>query len=83
MNQPNIILTCGFSLTAVIFSADIELELNDLLQEFQDVVEELRAPPQSKPHVYQHVLNEAKSRSKLGDDSGVEDSDCSKNNITL
>ncbi|XP_054647476.1 regulator of cell cycle RGCC-like [Dunckerocampus dactyliophorus] len=53
----------------------MELELHDLLQEFQDVVEELQAPPQRSLHAYQHVLMEAKSRTVLGDDSGVEDSD--------
>ncbi|KAM6952742.1 regulator of cell cycle RGCC [Lycodopsis pacificus] len=59
-------------------TTDLELELGELLQEFQDVVEELKAPSQSKPHAYQHVLQQAKSRStRLGDDSGVEDSDYS------
>uniref|UniRef100_A0A3B4XIB0 Si:dkey-27i16.2 n=1 Tax=Seriola lalandi dorsalis TaxID=1841481 RepID=A0A3B4XIB0_SERLL len=56
----------------------MEQELGELLQEFQDVVEELKAPPQSKPHAYQRVLQEAKSRTGLGDDSGVEDSDYSE-----
>ncbi|KAG7241766.1 hypothetical protein INR49_024877 [Caranx melampygus] len=59
-------------------NTDLEQELGDLLQEFQDVVEELKAPPQSKPHAYQRVLQEAKSRMGLGDDSGVEDSDYSE-----
>lgn len=68
-----------FSPTAVTFSADLELELGELLQEFQDVVEELKAPSHSKKsHAYQHVLQEAKSRTGLGDDSGVEDSDYSE-----
>ncbi|KAM8910972.1 regulator of cell cycle RGCC isoform 2-T2 [Spinachia spinachia] len=58
-------------------TTDLELELGELLQEFQDVVEELKAPLQSKPHAYHHVLQEAKSRSGRGDDSGVEDSDYS------
>ncbi|CAG5991803.1 unnamed protein product [Menidia menidia] len=58
-------------------NTDLELELGELLQEFQDVVEELKAPAQSKCHVYQHVLHEAKSRTGQGDDSGVEDSDYS------
>ncbi|XP_071313367.1 regulator of cell cycle RGCC [Trachinotus anak] len=58
-------------------TTDLEQELGELLQEFQDVVEELKAPPQSKPHAYQRVLQEAKSRTGLGDDSGVEDSDYS------
>ncbi|KAK2849314.1 hypothetical protein Q5P01_009148 [Channa striata] len=58
-------------------NTDLELELGELLQEFQDVVEELKAPSQSKPHAYQHVLQEAKSRTGLADDSGVEDSDYS------
>ncbi|XP_071779159.1 regulator of cell cycle RGCC isoform X1 [Centroberyx gerrardi] len=56
---------------------DLELELGELLQEFQDVVEELRAPSQSRPSAYHKVLEEAKSRSGQGDDSGVEDSDYS------
>ncbi|XP_072252052.1 regulator of cell cycle RGCC [Leuresthes tenuis] len=55
-------------------NTDLELELGELLQEFQDVVEELKAPSQSKRHTYQHVLHEAK---RQGDDSGVEDSDYS------
>ncbi|XP_019936099.1 regulator of cell cycle RGCC isoform X2 [Paralichthys olivaceus] len=54
----------------------LELELGELLQEFQDVVEELKAPSQSKPHTYQQFLK-AKGRSGQGDDSGVEDSDYS------
>ncbi|KAF3693761.1 Regulator of cell cycle RGCC Response gene to complement 32 protein [Channa argus] len=58
-------------------NTDLELELGELLQEFQDVVEELKAPSQSKPHAYQHMLQEAKSRTGLADDSGVEDSDYS------
>lgn len=58
-------------------NADLELELGELLQEFQDVVEELKAPSQSRSHAYQHVLQEAKSRTGPGDDSGVEDSDYS------
>ncbi|XP_037531840.1 regulator of cell cycle RGCC-like [Nematolebias whitei] len=57
--------------------ADFVSELGEELQEFQDVVEELKAPSQSKPHAYQHVLHEAKSRTGQGDDSGVEDSDYS------
>uniref|UniRef100_A0A3B4ZYC7 Si:dkey-27i16.2 n=1 Tax=Stegastes partitus TaxID=144197 RepID=A0A3B4ZYC7_9TELE len=56
----------------------LDLELGELLQEFQDVVEELKAPSQNKPHAYQHVLHVAKSRAGLGDDSGVEDSDYSE-----
>ncbi|XP_070818042.1 regulator of cell cycle RGCC [Chaetodon trifascialis] len=56
-------------------NTDLELELGELLQEFQDVVEELKAPSRSRPHAYQHVLQEAKSRTAPGDDSGVEDSD--------
>lgn len=68
----------GFSPTAVIFSTDLEQELGKLLQEFQDVVEELKSPTQSSSRAYQHVLQEAKSRTGLGDDSGVEDSDSSE-----
>ncbi|XP_037118166.1 regulator of cell cycle RGCC-like isoform X3 [Syngnathus acus] len=58
-------------------TSDFELDLQDLLQEFQDVVKELQAPPQSSLHAYQHMLTEAKSRTAPGDDSGVEDSDYS------
>ncbi|XP_029958178.1 regulator of cell cycle RGCC [Salarias fasciatus] len=58
-------------------TTDLDAELGALLLEFQDVVEELKAPSQSKPDAYQHVLHEAKSRTGLGDDSGVEDSDYS------
>ncbi|XP_036826168.1 regulator of cell cycle RGCC-like [Oncorhynchus mykiss] len=64
--------------------SDLELELTDLLQEFADVVEELREPSQSVPYEYELLLSEAKRRTGLGDDgsvvsdSGVEDnSDCS------
>uniref|UniRef100_UPI0037E95C07 regulator of cell cycle RGCC n=1 Tax=Semicossyphus pulcher TaxID=241346 RepID=UPI0037E95C07 len=57
------------------FTTDLELELDDLLQEFQDVVEELKAPSHNRAHVYQRVLQEAKTRTGLADDSGVEDSD--------
>uniref|UniRef100_A0A3B3X9E4 Uncharacterized protein n=1 Tax=Poecilia mexicana TaxID=48701 RepID=A0A3B3X9E4_9TELE len=52
----------------------MELELGDVLQEFQDVVEELKAPSESKHHSYQRVLHDAKSRIE---DNGVEDSDYS------
>ncbi|XP_008418214.1 regulator of cell cycle RGCC [Poecilia reticulata] len=55
-------------------TGDLELELGDVLQEFQDVVEELKAPSESKHHSYQRVLHEAKSRIE---DNGVEDSDYS------
>ncbi|XP_029917725.1 regulator of cell cycle RGCC [Myripristis murdjan] len=58
-------------------STDLDLELGELLQEFQCVVEELKAPSQSQPHAYQQVLDQAKNRSAQGDDSGVEDSDYS------
>ncbi|XP_076018971.1 regulator of cell cycle RGCC [Genypterus blacodes] len=56
---------------------DMELELGDLLQEFQDVVEELKAPSVSRPDAYKHLLHQGKTRTGLGDDSGVEDSDYS------
>ncbi|XP_007548531.1 PREDICTED: regulator of cell cycle RGCC-like [Poecilia mexicana] len=55
-------------------TGDLELELGDVLQEFQDVVEELKAPSESKHHSYQRVLHDAKSRIE---DNGVEDSDYS------
>ncbi|KAK7922911.1 hypothetical protein WMY93_009813 [Mugilogobius chulae] len=55
----------------------MELELGDLLQEFQDVVEELKAPSNSRADSYQHVLKEAKCRTGQCDDSGVEDYDSS------
>uniref|UniRef100_A0A3P9M0V1 Si:dkey-27i16.2 n=1 Tax=Oryzias latipes TaxID=8090 RepID=A0A3P9M0V1_ORYLA len=55
----------------------VDLELGELLQEFQDVVEELKTPSQSK-HSYQNVLHEAKNRTGLGEDNTVEDSDYSE-----
>nr|XP_046261994.1 regulator of cell cycle RGCC-like [Scatophagus argus] len=58
-------------------STDLERELGDLLQEFQDAVEELKAPSQSRSHVYQRILQEAKSCTGQADDSLVEDSDYS------
>lgn len=65
--------------------SDLELELTDLLQEFADVVDELREPSQSVPYAYERLLSDAKRRTGLGDDgsvvsdSGVEDnSDCSE-----
>ncbi|KAM6977836.1 regulator of cell cycle RGCC [Aplochiton taeniatus] len=58
--------------------AGVELELGDLLQEFQDVVEELKAPSQSTPFAYERLLNKAKRGTGPRDDgvsdSGVEDS---------
>lgn len=42
------------------------------------MVEELKSPTQSSSRAYQHILQEAKSRTGPGDDSGVEDSDCSE-----
>ncbi|KAF7668225.1 hypothetical protein LDENG_00023650 [Lucifuga dentata] len=62
---------------------DLELELGELLQEFQDVVEELKAPSQSKTDAYQNLLEEAKTRTGLADDSGVEDSDYSSEEASL
>ncbi|CAJ1058088.1 regulator of cell cycle RGCC [Xyrichtys novacula] len=56
-------------------NTELDLDLNELLQEFQDVVEELKAPSHSRPHAYQRVLLEAKSRTALADDSSVDDSD--------
>lgn len=53
----------------------IELELGALLQEFDDVVEELKAPSHSRADSYQNLLEEAKSRTGQWDDSGVEDND--------
>ncbi|XP_034147841.1 uncharacterized protein si:dkey-27i16.2 [Esox lucius] len=59
--------------------SDLEMELNDLLQEFADVVKELREPSQSVPYAYEQLLSQAKRRTGLGDegsmvsDSGVED----------
>lgn len=42
------------------------------------MVEELKAPSQSRPHAYQKALHEAKTLTGLSEDSGVEDSDYSK-----
>lgn len=55
------------------------MEFGDLLQEFNDVVEELRVPSQSTP--YGQLLSEAKRRTGANDgvsDSGIEDSDYSE-----
>lgn len=57
------------------------MEFGDLLQEFNDVAEELRAPSQSTPYVYGQLLSKAKQRTGVNDgvsDSGIEDSDYSK-----
>ncbi|XP_030622627.1 regulator of cell cycle RGCC [Chanos chanos] len=57
---------------------ELEMELGDLLQEFETVVEEMTEPSQSAPYVYEHLLNDAKRRTGMGDgvsDSGIEDSD--------
>uniref|UniRef100_A0A3Q0RHX4 Si:dkey-27i16.2 n=1 Tax=Amphilophus citrinellus TaxID=61819 RepID=A0A3Q0RHX4_AMPCI len=53
----------------------MDSELGELLQEFQDVVEELKAPTQSRPHAYQQASHEAKCLTRQSEDSGVEDSD--------
>ncbi|KAJ0003027.1 hypothetical protein NQD34_008176 [Periophthalmus magnuspinnatus] len=58
-------------------TAELELELGDLLQEFQEVVEVLKAPSQTRAQSYHHVLQEAKGRAGQCDDSGVEDFDSS------
>ncbi|XP_072294213.1 regulator of cell cycle RGCC [Eucyclogobius newberryi] len=58
-------------------TTELELELGDLLQEFQDVVEELKAPSHDRADSYQYVLQEAKCRTGQCDDSGVEDYDSS------
>ncbi|XP_026864447.2 regulator of cell cycle RGCC [Electrophorus electricus] len=58
--------------------ADFEMELRDLLQEFNEVVEELAAPSQSMPYAFEEQLSAAKQRSALNDgvsDSGIEDAD--------
>ncbi|XP_076148459.1 regulator of cell cycle RGCC isoform X1 [Alosa pseudoharengus] len=62
------------------FTEDLDMELGDLLQEFNDVAEQLRVPAQSTPYAYGHLLNEAKRRTGLNDgvsDSGIDDSDYS------
>ncbi|KAK1804175.1 hypothetical protein P4O66_020219, partial [Electrophorus voltai] len=54
------------------------MELRDLLQEFNEVVEELAAPSQSMPYAFEEQLSAAKQRSALNDgvsDSGIEDAD--------
>lgn len=57
--------------------SDLELELEELFQEFHDVVEELKAPSRSTTYAYQRLLSDAKLRTGLADDwvsdSGVED----------
>ncbi|XP_022539430.1 regulator of cell cycle RGCC-like [Astyanax mexicanus] len=55
---------------------DLELELGELLQEFDAVAEELSAPSLTAPHAYEHLLNQAKRRPNDGvTDSGIEDAD--------
>lgn len=46
-----------------------------MLQEFQNVMEELKTPSHSRADSYQNLLEEAKSRTGQWDDSGVEDND--------
>ncbi|CAL1613450.1 unnamed protein product [Knipowitschia caucasica] len=58
-------------------TTELELELGDLLQEFQNVVQELKAPSQSRVDSYRYVLEEAKCRAGQWNDSGVEDYDSS------
>ncbi|XP_076878900.1 regulator of cell cycle RGCC [Brachyhypopomus gauderio] len=58
--------------------SDFEMELGDLLQQFNEVAEELCAPSQSVLCSYEHHLSEAKRRSGLNDgvsDSGIDDVD--------
>uniref|UniRef100_W5NC82 Si:dkey-27i16.2 n=1 Tax=Lepisosteus oculatus TaxID=7918 RepID=W5NC82_LEPOC len=57
--------------------AALDSELGDLLQEFHDVMEELRTPEHSRPEQYQEYLRQPK-RSSAVCDSGIEDSDCSR-----
>lgn len=38
-------------------------------------MEELKAPSQSRPHAYKHILQDPKNRTGPGDETGVEDSD--------
>ncbi|XP_064184260.1 regulator of cell cycle RGCC-like [Anguilla rostrata] len=60
---------------------ELETELDDLLQEFHCVVEELREPSLSTPHLYDEHLQQAKRRNDMNDgvsDSGIEDSDYSR-----
>ncbi|KAL4648867.1 regulator of cell cycle RGCC-like [Arapaima gigas] len=62
---------------------ELEMDLAELLQEFQHVLEELCAPPQSAPCLYEQHLEEAKRRAADRDrdrvgDSGVEHSDRSR-----
>lgn len=58
-------------------TTEIDLEMRALLQEFQNVVEELKAPSDCRADCYQNVLEEAKGRTGQWDDSGMEDNDSS------
>ncbi|KAJ8390078.1 hypothetical protein AAFF_G00110920 [Aldrovandia affinis] len=61
--------------------SELEMELDDLLQEFHCVMEELREPSLSTPYVYEEHLKQAKRRNDVNDgvsDSGIEDSDYSR-----
>ncbi|KAJ8254921.1 hypothetical protein GJAV_G00198850 [Gymnothorax javanicus] len=60
---------------------ELETELDELLQEFNCVMEELRVPSLSTPCNYEVYLKEAKRRNDINDgvsDSGIEDSDYSR-----
>ncbi|KAJ8338394.1 hypothetical protein SKAU_G00373600 [Synaphobranchus kaupii] len=60
---------------------ELETELDELLQEFHFVMEELRVPSLSTPCVYEEHLKQAKRRNDTNDgvsDSGIEDSDYSR-----
>ncbi|XP_051790783.1 regulator of cell cycle RGCC-like isoform X1 [Erpetoichthys calabaricus] len=50
-----------------------ENELEDLLKEFEDVIEDFKAPAPKNPSVYERHLQEAKQQS--GTDSGFSDTD--------
>ncbi|XP_072519536.1 regulator of cell cycle RGCC [Salminus brasiliensis] len=55
---------------------ELEMELGELLQEFDTVAEELAAPSVKAPRAYEHLLSQAKRRFNDGvNDSGIEDAD--------
>ncbi|KAI1898965.1 hypothetical protein AGOR_G00077810 [Albula goreensis] len=60
---------------------ELETGLDELLQEFNCVMEELSVPSLSTPYIYEEHLKREKRRNDMNDgvsDSGIEDSDYSR-----
>ncbi|KAJ8282089.1 hypothetical protein COCON_G00046080 [Conger conger] len=61
--------------------SELETEMDELLQEFHFVMDELRVPSLGTPCLYEEHLKQAKRRNDMNDgvsDSGIEDSDYSR-----